>query len=239
MLKNSISHTCVIRTLPPTSEKYDLPALACNTDIFPDYIALSRQPSLYHKTELTAVGFWEYDDVFNGHNGLEAAIYYGLEDRLDCFRKRFDGVRFLFTPDISMMGDVHVFENDRRLLMSRVIGVWLTVETSAIVIPFITAAKASDMDKAIDGLEACSVIALSTKGYVDSPIERQELKKIVRIAVDRLQLKAIVVYDVCGTNNAVRDIFAYAYERGVRVVVPMNSLKERNIAHWEARHAQH
>ena len=37
--------------------KHDLPVLMCNTDTFPNYIALSGYPSQYHKTSNTAVGF--------------------------------------------------------------------------------------------------------------------------------------------------------------------------------------
>ena len=50
------------------SGKYDIPSLYCNTDIFPDYIALYSEVSYYHKTDLTAVGFFEFDERFDGQH---------------------------------------------------------------------------------------------------------------------------------------------------------------------------
>ena len=64
------------------------------------------------------------------------------------------------------------------------------------------------------------------------------LKEMVKLTVDALNLKAIVVYDVCGDNNAVDDIFAYAANQGIRVIVPRNSLKDRNVQKKKAAHAQ-
>lgn len=92
----------------------------------------------------------------------------------------------------------------------------------------------TSVDFALDGLEDCHVVAFSTKGYVDNPLEREILKQIVQLTVDTLDLHTIVVYDVCKDNHAVEDIFAYALERGIKVVVPMNTLKERNIAKAKA-----
>ena len=215
---------------------HGLPALACNTRVLPDYIALSGYPGQFHKTPLTAVGFWEYDEKFDGPDGLFNAIKYGMEDRLEYYKKRFSGVRFFFTPDYSQFGDVGDIERDYRLLQARVVGIWLAMEIGAVVIPFITIPTAESIDCALDGLEDCSVVAFSTKGYVNNPVERGVIKEIVRRAVDTLRLKTIVVYDVCSTNDAVADIFSYAKERGIHVVVPPNALKERNMARREALH---
>lgn len=217
---------------------HDLPALICHTRVFPDYIALSSYPAQFHKTPLTAVGFWEYDEKFDGVDGLFNAIYYGLEERLAYYRKRFAGVRIFFTPDYSQFGDVSDIENNYRLLKSRIVGIWFARELRAVVIPFVTVPTPKSVPYALDGLEDCSVVAFSTKGYVSDPLERETLKQIVRLTVDTLSLEAIVVYDVCATNAAVDDIFSYAREKGVNVIVPSNALKERNIARREARHAK-
>ena len=64
------------------------------------------------------------------------------------------------------------------------------------------------------------------------------IKELVKLTVDTLDLKAIVVYDVCSTNDAVDDIFFYAKEKGIEIVVPANALKERNAARREERHAK-
>ena len=218
--------------------KHDLPALACNTKVFPDYIAMSGYPSQYHKTPLTAVGFWEYDEAFDGYKGLFNAICYNQEGLLQRYKKRLEGVRFFFTPDYSQFGKVSDIEGHYRLFKARIVGIWLTVELGAVVIPFITAPTPESIEFALDGLDNCSVVAFSTKGYVDDPVERGIIKELVRLTVDTLNLKAIVVYDVCSTNNAVDDIFSYAKEKGVEIVVPANALKERNIARKEGCYAK-
>lgn len=74
--------------------------------------------------------------------------------------------------------------------------------------------------------------------YVGNALERETLKQIVHLTVDTLDLRTIVVYDVCKDNAAVDDIFSYAKEKGIEIVVPSNALKERNIARREERHAK-
>lgn len=209
---------------------HDLPALACDTQVLPDFIALNREPGAFHKTPLTAVGFWLYDDEFDGIHGLYNAIYYKDEKLLAQYRKRYKGVKIFFTPDYSQFGDVDDIEEHYRLKKMRVVGLWFALELGAVVIPFITVPTPASVDFALDGLEDCHVVAFSTKGYVGNQLERDILKQIVRLTVDTLALRAIVVYDVCKDNAAVDDIFAYAHEQGVEVVVPMNTLKARNIA---------
>ena len=54
----------------------DLPAINCNVSVYPDYIALYSQTSLYHKTNRTAVAFFQFDEDFDGKYGLYWAIYY-------------------------------------------------------------------------------------------------------------------------------------------------------------------
>ena len=218
--------------------KHDLPALVCNTEVFPDYIALSGYPAQYHKTPFTAVGFWEYDEKFDGYEGLFNAIYYNQEDLLQYYRERFADVRFFFTPDYSQFGEVSDIEEHYRLLKARIVGIWFAMELSAVVIPFITVPTPESIEFALDGLEACSVVAFSTKGYVENQVERDIIKELVHLTVDTLDLKSIVVYDVCSNNDAVDDIFSYATERGIKVVVPANALKNRNAAKREERHAK-
>lgn len=208
---------------------FDLPSLTCNTSIIPDYIALYTQPGYYHKTPLTAVGFWLYDETFDDYDGLYNAIYYNLEERLAFYKQRFNGVKIFFTPDYSQTGDMDVIEQLVRLKKARVIGLWLAEELDAVVIPFITAALPDMMAIALDGLESCHVVAFSTKGYVTNEYERNILKELVKLSVDKLDLHTIVVYDVCSDDTNVEDIFAYAINRKIKVVVPANSLKDSNV----------
>lgn len=238
-LRKRLSLTSLRYTnLTHAAGKHDLPALAYNTEVLPDDIALSGYPSQYYKTPLTAVGFWEYDKKFDGYEGLFNAIYYDQEDLLERYRSRYAGVRFLFAPEYSQFGDVSDLEEHYRLLKARIVGIWFAMELGAVVIPFITVPTPESVGFALDRLENCSVAAFSTKGYVDDPVERNVSKELVRLTVDTLDLKAIVVYDACPTNDAVDGIFSYAKEKGIEIVVPSNALKERNAIKREKRHAK-
>ena len=100
----------------------DIPLIRCNAEILPDFIALYSETGLYHKTERTAVGFFQYDDDFDGKDGLWWAIYYNDEKRLAYFKARFKGVKYVIVPDYSELGDIHKIENDYRLFRGSIIG---------------------------------------------------------------------------------------------------------------------
>ena len=208
--------------------KHDLPALYCNTKVYPDYIALYSQRCDYHKTPNTAVAFYQYDDTFDGQNGLFNAIYYNNAKQLARFKERFKGVRFFISPDYSELGDIDDIENKYRIKKARVVSIWLMTEMNAVVIPHITFPTISTIDFYLDGLEDCSVVAFSTKGYVKDKLERAILIEAVKYTVDKLNLKAIIVYDVCCENKDAEEIFQYAIEKGIEVIIPPNMIKNRN-----------
>lgn len=206
----------------------DLPVLNCNTTVYPDFLALSGQPGLYMKTQNTGVCFYEYDDEMDGIHGLFEAIYHNDKKLLADFKKRFQGVRFFITPDYSECGDIHVIENKYRLFKARIVGLWLLHEIEAVVIPHVTYPLIKDIDYALTGLESCSVVAFSTKGYVTDATELNNLIEAVKYTTDKLPLRAIVVYDVCGDNAIVDQVFEYPRKKGIQIVVPGNTLRERN-----------
>lgn len=146
------------------------------------------------------------------------------------FKERFKGVKFFISPDYSLLGDIDDIENHYRIKKARIVSLWLTKELGAIVIPNITYPTIDSLWFYLDGLETCSVVAFSTKGYVGDTIEREFLTEAVKQTVDKLPLKAIVVFDSCGDNEAVDEIFAYAMEKGIKIVVPDNIMKMRNSA---------
>lgn len=215
----------------------DLPAINCNISVFPDYIALYSQKSLYHKTEHTAVAFFQFDEDFDGKFGLYWAIYYNVEERLAYFKERFKDVKYVIIPDFSELGDIHKIENNYRLFKGRIIGLWFIFEIGAVVIPNITFPTEESADFALDGYEECSVVAISTKGHMDDPAENQRLRANIRLTVDKLpNLKTFIVYDVCGTNDATFDTFSYADEKGIELIIPDNTLKLQNMKHYNDRH---
>ena len=210
--------------------KHDLPELRCDTEALPDFIALYNHPADYNKTPNTAVAFYLYDDTFDGIDGLYNAIYYKDEKLLKKFKERFKGVKFFIAPDYSQLGDLDDIENHYRIKKARVVALWLTFELGAIVIPNITYPTIDSLWFYLDGLEACTVVAFSTMGYVDDEVERDFLIEAVKQTVDKLSLNTIVVFDICGDNDAVNKIFAYAIKKGIKIVVPDNIMKLRNAA---------
>ena len=217
----------------------DLPAINCNVSVLPDYIALYSQTSLYHKTEHTAVAFFQFDEDFDGKFGLYWAIYYNVEERLAYFKERFKGIKYVIIPDFSELGDIHKIENNYRLFKGRIIGLWFMFEVGAVVIPNITFPTEESANFALDGYGDCSVVTISTKGHMGDPAENLRLGANIGLTVDKLtNLKTIIAYDVCSTNDATLDTFSYAIERGIEVVIPDNTLKNRNMTLYQERHTR-
>lgn len=211
-----------------TIGEYSFPILYCSTDIIPDYLALYTQPSDYHHTTNTCVCFYAYDNTFDGIFGLFNAIYYDNKELLSCYKERFKNVKFFISPDYSQFGDLQEIENIHRLWKARIVTLWFIVELHAIAIPNTTYVSRESFPLYFSGLEECQVIAFSTKGHMRTPAERELLIDAVKYAVDHLPLKTIIVYSVCGDDNNTFKLFEYAISKGIRVVIPNNSLRERN-----------
>ncbi len=214
---------------------FDLPALYCNTSVFPDYIALYNEKKAYHKTTNTAVSFYQFDSFFDGQNGLFWAIYFNNEKLLSQYKKRFNGVKFIITPDYSILGDVNRIENIHRIFRARIVALWFIFELNVIAIPNISFSDDETAKIALLGLEESSVVAMSTKGHMQEPAEKQRLKENVKFVVDTLNLKAIIVYDVCGTDDETKEVFSYATNKGIEIIIPDNVLKSRNVLRKERK----
>lgn len=212
----------------------DLPALYCNTEVYPDFLALYSEQKLYHKTDRTGVCFYQFDSVFDGKRGLYEAIYHDDQKRLDYFKKRFEGVKFFIAPDYSEFGDIQVIENEYRLFKSRIAALWLATEIGAIVVPNISFPTERSAAFALDGYEHCSVVAFSTKSHMRNPEEYERLLWKIQYTVDHLELKSIIVYDVCKSDKRVMECFSYAVNKGIKIVIPDNTLKARNTARKKA-----
>lgn len=211
------------------SGEFDMPTISCNTTIYPDFLALDSEPGLFFKTPLTGVCFFRYDDKINGLNGLYNAIYYKDAERLHYYEEKFRGVKFIIDIDPSECGDIHRIENLYRIFQRRIVSIWFTVTLGAIVIPLISYSNESFFEDMLQGIqENCSVVAFSTKGSVKKNSERRLLEKAIVYAVDHLSLKTIVVYSACGDDQRIKDIFNYPISKGIQIVIPQNTLRERN-----------
>ena len=207
----------------------DMPVLLCDTKVYPDFLALYNQPRTYHETKSTAVCFYSYDSSFDGINGLFNAIYYNNNRLLSYYKERFHGVKYFISPDYSVFGDFPEPENLIRLWKARIVTLWFALELRAVAIPSATYISENTFPKYFDGLEKCSVIAFSTKGHVRYASERNLLKAAVKYAVDNLPLQTIIVYSVCGEDQNSFRLFKYAINKGIKVIIPNNILRKRNI----------
>lgn len=207
---------------------FDYPEIYCNTRIYPDFLALYSEPGLYFKTANTGVCFNLYDNEFDGKNGLFNAIYYDDLPRLKYFKNRFSNIKFFIGPDCSQLDDVHKIESFYRVFRQRIMLLWSLFEINAIAVPQILFPSLKFLPITLDGLQNSSVVAFSTKGYIDNAIENNIMKEAVKITVDTLHLHAIIVYDVCATNEPAMEIFRYASDKGIKIIIPDNTLKIRN-----------
>ena len=214
------------KTFP--SGEFNLPTLYCATEIVPDFLALYNQPGQYRRTALTGVCFYDYDNEFDGIHGLFNAIYHGDRYLLKQYKERFKDVHFFISPDYSQFGDMQKVENIYRLWKSRIVTLWFALELHAVTIPNITYVSKKSFPLYFSGLQKCQVVSFSIKGHVRCSSERKLLMDAVKYAVDNLPLKTIVVYSVCVKDATALNLFQYAVDRGVRVVIPQNVLRERN-----------
>ncbi|MDO4179453.1 MAG: DUF4417 domain-containing protein [Phascolarctobacterium sp.] len=206
-----------------------MPELYCDTKIYPDYLALYSEKSLYQTTPLTAVCFYSFDIEFDGRNGLFWAIYFNDKKRLSYFKKRFENVKFFISPDYSVFGDIHKMENLYRIFRARIVALWFSLELHAVVIPNASYAGRETFPLYFSGLEKCSVIAMSAKSHIRYAVERRLFEDAIRYAVDNLPLKAIIVYSVCGKDEKCLKSFEYAIRHGVKIIIPENTLRTRNM----------
>lgn len=210
---------------------YDLPKVFCNLEEYPDYIALYSQPCDYHRTNNTAVSFYDYDIRFDNYNGLYNAIYFNNEKRLEEYRWRFKGVKYFIAPDYSRCGDVQAYHNIHRLGRAREVSIWLSLNIGAIVIPNISSCQEKDYEYNCDGLEDVDTVAVSTKGRSTDSLDRLLLQRSVDNCLLKLpKLKAIIVYSTSASGKEVDELFRNAIDKGIRIIVPDNQLRLRNIA---------
>lgn len=109
-------------------------------------------------------------------------------------------------------------------------------ELHAISIPVIMFPSLDRIERYLAGLEENEVIAISTKSHISDPAEYRVLCETVKVLVESLNLRAIVVYDVCGDPSKTLQAFEPAAKAGIKVIIPENSLKLRNEAKWRKNH---
>lgn len=116
------------------------------------------------------------------------------------------------------------------MIKARIISIWLTCECGINVIPLITYSNEQSFEYFLDGLEDCEIVCFSLKNSMVSTKDRMLLIEALKQTVDKLKhLKEILVYSVSYNDKKVRDIFAYAIENNIKITIPNNRLRQRNI----------
>ena len=207
----------------------NLPEIHCDLKTYPDYIALYSQPSDYHRTNLTAVSFFDFDNKIDGQHGLYNAIKYDNKKDLNFLKKRFQDVKIFIMPDYSVFGDIQAYRNYYQMGIAREATLWLTLEMNSIVIPNIAAGSKDDFKYIFDGYEKVKVACVSTKSKLQNRDERELLQATIDEALLRMPLlEAFVVYDITADNRVANILFENARQKGIKIVIPDNSMKIRN-----------
>lgn len=214
--------------------KYDLPYVYYDANFKPDYFALFSEEKDYRKTKNTCVCFFQNDDKFDGWCGLWAGIYFDVPEILKEYKNRMKDIKYMVAPDYSIVEDIENFENYYRIARARIVSIWATLELGIIVIPLLTYSKKEDFQYMLNGMENVSTICVSLKGSMKNKKKAGLAREAINYAVDNLNnLKMIIVYSDSIYEENERKFFEYAASKNIEVVIPMNSLKERNIINKE------
>lgn len=213
-----------------TSGNFDLLHIPSPKNVSIDYLASYSDIKDYKKTKNTAVCFFENDIAFDGMNGIWNAIMYDDTKALKKFKRRFEGVKYLIAPDYSIIGDEFECINMYNIQRSRIVSLWFIHECHLIVIPNIMFGDEKSLSYFLDGLEGCQTITFSTKGCMKEKSRYEIAAKAIAIMIEKLKyLKTIIVYSDCIDDANVLKLFEPAIQKGIKILIPDNRLKARNI----------
>ncbi len=182
-----------------------------------DYIALYSDKREYHKTPNTAVAFYEYDNIFDGINGLFNAIYYDHQALINKYKERFKGVKYVISPDYSQCGDVQVIENLYRYFKAAIVSLFFILELDIEVIPNITYASKDYFPYMLNGIEDVEVICFSLVGSYKNLEQRELLSAAIDYCLIHLSnLKQIILYRDNLSNDDVLPPFSKSSREGNR-----------------------
>lgn len=207
---------------------YEMPEATCvlsSPDI--DYLALfgERVDSKYRSPALC---FYEYDDRFDGIDGLFNAIYHDDRRLLKKYGRRLEDYHYVVSPDYSICGDVPFVENAYRVFKSRVVGSYLVNELGKVVIPNVSFVDERTRKVALSGIAKHSAVALSTKGLLRH--DDGLLEYIVDETMKVLEPSVVVLYNVAVKSPRLTGIVDRMKSADAKVAMPPNRLLLRNQA---------
>ena len=203
---------------------YDMPVVGNFDDIgVIDYIALYSDTSEYNKTENTCVAFYQYDHVFDGIHGLYNSIIYQDEERLNKFRERFKGVKYIVAPDYSLFGDFPNALQIFNIYKSRVCMCWLIANTKAKILPNVRWTFPFTFEYCFDGIMKGSNIAIGVLGQIRDKENKKMFLDGLKVAIDRIEPKRILVYGFVTKSNF-DELFGYAKSKGIKIIIPHSKI---------------
>ena len=106
---------------------------------------------------------------------------------------------------------------------------WFTFELKAHVVTLITYGIDDTFNLMVTGLKECEVVAFSLKGSLLEKYKVEQLERAIKYTVDNLHnLKSIIIYDDCMEDKTVYKLFEYATNKGIKLLIPPNTLKNQN-----------
>lgn len=206
----------------------EFPVLPCYLNFIPDYLCLYGNPKDYNITSKTCVCFYQFDNEFDGKDGLFNAIYYNDVKRLEYFKERFKNVKMVIEPDYSQIRDVETIENKYRQFKARIVGLWFLLEMKIAVIPNLNYSSEKNFEYMLDGIRETKIAAISLKGILNKSEEEKMLMKALKYIADNSKIEKIIVFTTGILDDKLNELFEYIMKKGIEYYVPNNSMRIRN-----------
>lgn len=211
----------------PCSEE-GIPQIGLHHIPYIDYCALYSDLCEYDKTDSTCLTFYEYDNVFDGRNGLWNSLVYDDKRALNAFKNRFKDLRYIAGPDFTVAADLPEEWNRFACFKSAVINGWLRLNTHAEIIPNISYVGKESLAYCFAGIEKGSFLAYSTKGNLNSLEGKEFVKESLKAAIDAIEPIGIMIFATSFRLSKDDPLFAYAISKGVEILIPETRARERN-----------
>lgn len=207
---------------------YDFPFVAGRFDGDIDYITLYSETGKYQKTFKTMVVFCIDDYKFDDWDKLFYAIIYQKNSVLERFKRRFKNVYCMAAPDYSTYSNMPLYWQIFNIAKARIVLLWLTLECGIKCIPTAAWGNEKTYDWCFDGIEKDSTVFLSIKGACRESKVPDYFTNGLKALLEKVNPKHIIVYTDSAAEKT-KEMLKPAIEAGVEIVIPNNTLLERNM----------
>jgi len=207
------------------SQIKDLPMIGSFVDIYPKYFALDTEPALFSYQDV-CVCYFKDEKYIDKIDGIYNAIIYKDIPLLRYYKYRYSNVKYFVPVDFSLCGD---FDEDtlvHNLKRQAITFLWQTFELDGISFPLMTYGDESTLTWCFDHIMYGSNVCVSLK-MVMKGAERELFLKALKVLVDTVHPKALIVYTVASIK-ATQKILEYAIINNIKIVEVPNTLMFRN-----------